>query len=238
MMTRVIKCFHCKEVVGNDYVKDTNFKTVRYIHKECKGEYMKKQTAKCKWCGEKTVYKYKSLDGDGKSSKKEEGYFHENCYPLFLEDKEFKQKERKELDELNDYLLNLFNVKFLNHGVYTILASVRNGDSGALGGKAIKNKEGYPYSTILETFKYCEESIYYALRTKDFEGLNHALKYILYIVTDKLGTVQGIIDRREENKRELELSIKHRINNLEDYEVEEEEKKKPVKDKSRPNFFD
>ena len=48
MMTRVIKCFHCKQVVENDYVKDNNFKTARYIHKECKGEYMKKQTVKCK----------------------------------------------------------------------------------------------------------------------------------------------------------------------------------------------
>lgn len=227
-MKKEVKCFHCKELGEKDLmIQDDNYATKRYIHEECHPEYIKKLMVKCKYCNEKTVYKF------DKELKREEGMFHNECYDKFLKEKAQKEKDAKELDELNSYLLKLFRVKFFNNGVYTILASVRNGDSGVLGARAVKSKQGYDYALMLEAFKYCNDDIEYALRTKDFNGLNNALKYIMYIVTDKLPMLEDARFRREMAEKEQERKLALMKDEDIDYLDEEEEEKRQAERRKR-----
>lgn len=65
---------------------------------------------------------------------------------------------------------------------------------GLLSGKFIENgniKDGanYSYEVILNTFKYCSQSIQKALRTNSWTNESHKFNYVLKIVEGNINTV-------------------------------------------------
>lgn len=152
---------------------------------------------KCRWCGEKA--ERESMVFEEKNNKKL--YFHNECYPDYLKDKEFKEQERKEKDELVETIKRIYDVQDLPRQVYPFLEDLRNGNpifKGQQPGK--RYKQGYKYSIIKETFEYCEDQIRYALQNKDFDGFMNAFKYGLAIVVDKIYKVDKMIESRNRQK--------------------------------------
>lgn len=148
---------------------------------------------KCQWCKE-----YGNIDEmiyilQGKTKK----FYHQNCYQEYLKDKEFKAKERQELDELVEVIKKVFGVKRLPNSVYPYLQDIRNGTQ-FFGKYNYKYKNGYSYKLIAETFDYCEYVIQDSIRRKGFNDFMTAFKYGLAIVVNKLPFV-------ERKKQEAEM---------------------------------
>lgn len=152
---------------------------------------------KCRWCGEKA--ERESMIFEEKNNKKL--YFHNECYPDYLKDKEFKEQERKEKDALVETIKRIYGVQDLPRQVYPFLEDLRNGNPVFKGQQPGKRyKQGYKYSIIKETFEYCEDQIRYALQNKDFDGFMNAFKYGLAIVVDKIYKVDKMIESRNRQK--------------------------------------
>lgn len=152
---------------------------------------------KCRWCGEKA--ERESMIFEEKNNKKL--YFHNECYPDYLKDKEFKEQERKEKDALVETIKRIYGVQDLPRQVYPFLEDLRNGNPVFKGQQPGKRyKQGYKYSVIKEAFEYCENQIKYAIQNKDFDGFMNAFKYGLAIVIDKIYKVDKMIESRNRQK--------------------------------------
>jgi len=235
-----VKCWYCKKSTQTkeEMKLDPRYKTKRYIHEECWDEYYEKThknfMKKCVHCNKKTIDKYSHEEGkdyhsvDGK-------LVHDYCLEEYEKNKAIIEKDKKDLDELVDYLCKFLNVKILPTNTYTMLASIRNGDNGVLGGRAKNKKKGYGYDIILETFKTYADTMNYYLRTKNFDSVSNALRYMLAIVLNKIPMVEKRVlasrETKEEVKNETEEEIAKKMSNF-----KEIKRNKPKK--KRPTYFD
>lgn len=165
---------------------------------------------KCQYCGVTDTPKDEmefELVGKTKPVRK---YYHQTCYQKFLEDKRFKEKEAEELDKLKTTIEDIFGIKQLPNQVYPFLQKLRNGEQ-VFGRQNIgkRYKEGYTYSLIEETFRYCEDTIQYWLGVKDFNGFMGAFKYALSIVIDKIYYVEQRVKERESRQAMIDKHIEH-----------------------------
>jgi hypothetical protein len=151
---------------------------------------MAKKTRKCGYCKiDDTNKEYMVAEASGKK-KITYKYYHKNCHTRFLKQKAFKEKERRELDDLVNTIMEIYGVKVLHNSVYPLLQDLRNGNK-FFGKKDYKYKEGYSYKLIEETFRFCSDSIERANSQKNFSGFTHAFRYGLAIVCDKLMVVEA-----------------------------------------------
>ena len=88
-------------------------------------------------------------------TEKQKKYFHPNCLPKFLSEKELKDVETKKWNNLYDYVkvevMGYTKEKQLTPSMRTKLLSLRNGSFVRKG--VTMSKEGYDYDVILTTFK-------------------------------------------------------------------------------------
>lgn len=165
---------------------------------------------KCQHCGVADTPKDEmefELVGKTKLVKK---YYHQTCYQEFLKDKRFKEKEAEELDKLKTTIEDIFGIKQLPNQAYPFLQKLRNGEQ-VFGNHNMgkRYKEGYTYSLIEETFRYCEDTIQYWLGVKDFNGFMGAFKYALSIVIDKIYYVEQRVKERESKQAMIDKHIEH-----------------------------
>lgn len=179
-----------------------------------KGWFKLGRKVKCRWCDITDTPKSEmefELVGNAKPVKK---YYHKHCYQEFLKDKEFKEKEKKELDSLVETIEDIFGLhkQKLPQQAYPFLQKLRNGEK--VFGKQTtgkRYKEGYKYSLIEETFRYCEDTINYWLGVKDFNGFMGAFKYSLSIVIDKIYQVEQRVQQQEQAKEMIEHHVENTI---------------------------
>lgn len=67
----------------------------------------------------------------------------------------------------------------------------------------IKSTANYSYEVILNTFKYCSNSIDKALRTNKFSDENHRFNYILKIVEQNINTVYIKMNNATKDKEKI-----------------------------------
>lgn len=233
----IVKCRFCGEKSESSEMgyKEFGIKKVvkKYHHEECfaKDEEERSKT-KCFYCKEKEskANMVELIEDENLDLKR---YFHKHCYDSFLEEKEFKNKESQELDELVETIKDIFEITIVPKDVFVIINNIRNGES--FGGKK-KNttkryKEGYTYSLINETFKHCRESIIYSLKTKDFNGLMNSFRYAIVIVVDKLSLVEKRIKKAEKRKEieEIKSQVRVKEGKAEDFVSNYKKDKKPKK---------
>lgn len=200
-----------------------------------KERYMLRKV-KCQHCGVTDTPRSEmefELVGKAKPVRK---YYHKGCYGDFLEEKKFKEKERKEKDELVEVLKNIYGVKEIPRQVYPLLESLRNGERvfGAKQNMGKRYKQGYSYSLIKATFEHCEDTINYWNGVKDFNGFMGAFKYGLSIVIDKIYFVE---QRQKEQENKKRLIDSHIENVDEDMHVFESNYKKTSKDSNDISDF-
>ena len=73
----------------------------------------------------------------------------------------------------------------------------------ALLNKKLKEYDYYPLETILETLHQCEESIRWAMQTKDFSSTTNKIFYIFAIISNRISDVDREIKRKAVKKREV-----------------------------------
>ncbi|SDX93859.1 hypothetical protein [Thermoactinomyces sp. DSM 45892] len=151
---------------------------------------------KCNWCKVSDTTKDEM---EFETQYKQKKYYHKDCFKKHLEDREFKDKERNELDQLVDVIKEIYDVKIIPTVAFPLLQKIRNGEE--IYGKRIKKtKEGYDFSLISEAYSHCSETIRYWNRKKEFSGFMQAFRYGLVIMSDKLPIIEK--QRREQEMRE------------------------------------
>ena len=190
-------------------------------------------TRKCQWCKEKGLLEEMLFEtvGNKKPVKK---FYHENCYNEYAKEKEFKEKERQELDKLVEVIKKIYGVKSIPNPAYPYLQDLRNGTK-FFGKYDYKYKQGYPYDLIAETFEYCSDTIEYWNGRKSFNGFTNALRYGLAIVCDKLSVVEEKRKQHEKNKIAIEKHIEQMDD---DSQVFETSYKKKDKNTDISSFLD
>lgn len=152
-------------------------------------------------------------------------YLHVECYDDYMKKKAFKEKERIELDMLNEAIKEIYGIKKVPSVAFPMLNELRNG-TDFYGRYDYKYKEGYSYALIAETFLFCSESIAYANSTKSFNNsFLNAFRYGLAIVCDKLDAVEKRLASKEVQKNR----IAQHTENFNDEEEFQSSYKKPSK---------
>lgn len=142
---------------------------------------------KCQQCKVKTpkdelvVHIHETSTGTKKNM-----YFHEECLKAYLKDREFKEVEAKELDELYVVIKELHRIDVIPTTFFSMyLQPLRNGVFKS-GTKTKKYKEGIPFSVMKDSYLYVKDSVEYARKNKEFDGSLGFLRYTFSIMVDKM----------------------------------------------------
>lgn len=138
-------------------------------------------------------------------------YYHEACYPKYLTDKEFKEKEQTELDKLVETIMEVHKIKSVPKQFYPFIQDLRNGTVLYGKQKKKKYKQGYPYSLIQKTYIFCQESIEYWQKNKNFESTMGELKYCWIIINDKVNVVKKREEKKELLRAKKKAEEKHQL---------------------------
>lgn len=117
--------------------------------------------------------------------------------------KKMTKKEKRDWEALYFYVKNLLGYDENQALSSTMVLRLK----GLLTNKFIENgniKDGanYSYEVILNTFKYCSQSIQKALRTNRFQNEQHKFLYITKIVENNINTVYMKMKNVEKAKEE------------------------------------
>lgn len=113
-------------------------------------------------------------------------YFHGECLDKYFKDKEFKEAESKELDDLYIVMKEIHNIDVIPTTIFSMyLQPLRNGIFKS-GTRTKKYKEGIPYSVMKDSYLYVKGSIEYTRKNKEFNSTTDFLRYTFAIMVDKM----------------------------------------------------
>jgi hypothetical protein len=123
--------------------------------------------------------------------------YHKECYPKFIEQQKFLDKESEELDYLVEVIKDVHKIPDVHQKFYSFIQELRNGTVLIGKKKKKKYKEGFSYTLIAKTYLFCRADIEYWKKNKDFnDSLLGELKYGWAIINDKINAVK----KKEEKK--------------------------------------
>lgn len=159
---------------------------------------------KCQWCKENGEKETMVCDetptgkfNQNGSEKMIRKYYHLNCHNDFKKDREFKQKEANELDELYQYLLRLHNLKTLDSRMFEKIQDLRNGTIKLNNKKIKRYKDGVPYSLMLQTYLHLQNNIDDILRKMTFQTKWNEFSYIFGTISKNVNEVKDISALRD-----------------------------------------
>lgn len=203
-----------------------------------------KKTRKCQHCGiDDTLMEDMEFDWT-EAKKPVQKWFHKGeCWDAYVEERDFKRKEVKELDELRLVIQDIYGIDPLPEQAYPFLQKLRNGEPVFRGGQVMgkRYKQGYSYPLIKKTYEFCSDTIQYYSRTKDFNGFVQEFIYGLRIIVDKIYTVEQreaqLAKQEEMIENHIEQLIEQGTDNTE-YEDDFVSPYKKKKKKTDMDFFD
>lgn len=164
---------------------------------------------KCQWCKEKDTDRDEMKKVVVGTKTKSNKYYHVGCYEKYLKDKEFKEKEAKELDQLYETVKRIHNMDTVPSGLFYLLQDLRNGTIRKNGVVIKKFKNGIQYRYIDWCYKYCEDEIRKWQRIKDFgDDKNGELRYCFSIVSSNIENAARDYKTRLNRKKKNEQSMK------------------------------
>lgn len=146
---------------------------------------------KCRWCKQKAEKETMIKVEQGKSNM----YYHPDCYKEYEKDKAFKEKERKELDELYETIKRIHGFEVIPSSFFADINALRNGD--VLYGRIKKQyKKGVSYKWLNYTYLFCEDTIKWCIKNKKDKFINKRGEYEpLYELRYCLGIVRNNIEK-------------------------------------------
>lgn len=134
-------------------------------------------------------------------------YFHNHCYQIFLKEKEEKQREVVEFNDLFEYLKELHKIDVLDGRMIEKIQDLRNGSVKIKNKKISKSKQGVRYSVMLDTYKHIQSRVDYILNTNEFKEKWNEFSYIFGTMINNINKVQDasnkkrIIEKLSKNKK-------------------------------------
>lgn len=119
-------------------------------------------------------------------------YFHNECHIEFLQEKEAKEKDLKELDDLYKYLLKLHSLELLDGRMMEKIQDLRNGSIKINNKKIKKYKQGVPYSLMLDTYRYLGEQIDRILLMKQTEPKWNQFSYVFGTMINNINMIKQL----------------------------------------------
>jgi len=145
------------------------------------------------------------------SEKKLRKYFHSECYKNHLKDKEFKEKEIKELDELYQYLITLHKIDALDGRMMERIQDFRNGTIKVKNQKIKKYKNGVTYSKMLQTYQFIEDKLKKVHEYKHLEPGWQEFTYFFGTMVNSLNEVQHVMKKQAKETAIKETVVKKNI---------------------------
>ena len=157
-------------------------------------------------------------------------YIHYECLEKYKEEAKFKEREKKELDRLVEYIKEVHNIKIVPNTFFPFLQDLRNGNTrrGQIVGEK-KYKEGYEYNVIRYTYRRYKDNVKWAIKNKSFEGTFNMLKYTLAIVSDKIAKVEQAYKRSDVAKKREDSFIQN-DKRIKEYKYIKNKSKKDISD--------
>lgn len=165
-----------------------------------------KLQVKCRWCKQKAEKETMIKVEQGKSNM----YYHPDCYKEYEKDKAFKEKERKELDELYETIKRIHGFEVIPSSFFADINALRNGD--VLYGRIKKQyKKGVSYKWMNYTYLYCEDQIKWCIKNKRDKFKNKRGEYEpLYELRYCLGIVRNNLEKAKKHYKDKLKQIKQR----------------------------
>lgn len=162
---------------------------------------------KCFYCKEKTeeeTIKYNISNTENEVIKN----FHQNCLNTYISERVESVKENKDWNELYQYIkkeiLSYDDSMKLSSYMVLRLQGLRNGTYSAnRNSKVFLSTDGYPYKTILLTFKTKKPDIVKSLKTVNFKDEQHKTNYMITIISNNINDVCLRIKEKEKSKERL-----------------------------------
>lgn len=185
---------------------------------------------KCQWC-EKDVPKAESKFTEKPSGKLNKNgtegytrkYYHSDCFDKFNAYEKNKVVDLKELDELYQYLLKLHNVKSLDGRMMEKIQDLRNGTIKVNNKKIVKFKSGVPYVAMLNTYKFVDKNIDYAISTMQFKEKWNEFSYAFGIMVRNIADVAVMLKQKDKvearktvNVEEISVVVQKKTNTKKD----------------------
>ncbi|GLO66248.1 hypothetical protein [Oceanobacillus kimchii] len=169
----------------------------------------------CQVCREKDIDDNMTIVKVGKSNKR---YHTVGCYDRYLEDLEFKKKEKQEFDILCKTIESTCDITSVPPSLFGLLQKLRNGDKLTGGGSKTKHyKKGYSYLTIAEA--YMEKEGLIRWKKDQWDGSTPSfLSFVLFwYVSDACEDADVKIQKQkrlEEDKKEIDQSYDFSIDSF------------------------
>lgn len=151
---------------------------------------------KCQYCGLKDATKDKMLQIEGKK-----GYYHILCLDKFNVEKEEKQRDLQELDDLYNLVKEIHNTVMIDKAWFNRIQDVRNGNYNLKGRSEKKKKAGVRYSIIKQAYLMTRDKIEYYQKNKEFENKTHEILYCLLPVLDNLNDAYAKQEQKKSQKK-------------------------------------
>ena len=122
--------------------------------------------------------------------------------------KKMTEEEKRDWENLYFYVKNLLGYDE-NQALSTSMVLRLKGllTNKFMENNNIESTANYSYKTILNTFKFCSQSIQKALKTNNFTDESHRFNYILKIVEKNINTVYMKMKNVQKAKEEAENMV-------------------------------
>jgi hypothetical protein len=142
----------------------------------------------------------------------------DDCIENYKKDQLFKAKEKEEYANLCEYIMKIHNQTFLPSSFYFILRELRDGTIRQKDIHIKKHNQGVPWSDILISYKYSEDSIKKSMDRIPFDSIMGELKYSLAIVKNNLKKA-----KQQNNQKKMNDKVETKINVGVDYDYKKKD---------------
>lgn len=164
---------------------------------------------KCQFCNESIPYSERETLAHEEKEYQSKGvtktkniYWHQECYPKELKQREFLLQEKKEKDELNETLQKIYKVKYnFSSNFWWMISDLREGTNRFQKFWKKKYKQGIPFPVIREAYMMSVQDIEWARMSKSFKNLNDEMRYGLMIMQGKVNDAYRKMKTREQQSK-------------------------------------
>ncbi|KGM93546.1 hypothetical protein IRP63_14225 (plasmid) [Clostridium botulinum] len=160
---------------------------------------------KCRYCNEfLTIDEAIILSKQNSKGNLIKIFLHKKCEQDYNELMEYKENEIKWFDELYEHIKGVLaytKEQQLPRYLITRLQDLRNGTVMQRGvGRVIKQKEGYKYDVILNTFLTCGDDIRWSIGNKSFKNEHQRINYMMAIIENNINDIYIGMQRNQSVK--------------------------------------
>lgn len=162
---------------------------------------------KCQICAKEETYPEVDMHRELRpNSDKNYRYWHYDCFEQEIKNREFKESERLELDELWNLVKEIHSLKGVEGSkkifseLICLIQDLRNGTERFYTGYKYHYKKGFKYSVIKKAYEMNRKKIDYYRKNKHFKDTKGELKYCFFIVRNNVMDAYREIKRLEKIK--------------------------------------